>query len=171
MIREVVSETAVLGVLSRASIPLPTLTIAEYLADRAEVDFDAVPITRLRRTLERLAESGALVAGGGPKREQREGWPVGDGRDVRWATKELAESIERAVREEEERTSSERTERGQLLRDLHSNLTASQRSALGIIGVWGKLRDDPDVREESGALSWSLDELRVVGELAEQARG
>jgi hypothetical protein len=170
LVRSVVSDAAVDQVLTLAGQPLSTQEIAARLADEAKVDLDVVPMTRLRRSLERLERDGRIIGSGGPKRAELMGWPVVDGRDVQWATITVAERIRDEHRSNVERIVAEQNERAMLLRDLHGLCDHDARVNLNIVGIVRRLSNDVTYRDPNGgATTWSLDELRTVVWFAEEA--
>lgn len=160
----------VLAVLKKASEPQTTLGVTLGLAKMLKCAPEQVPVTRLRRALERLLERGEIVASGGPKRNRLPGWPIVDGRDVLWATKDVADLIERDHAENVAKGEAARKERADLLRDLHSKCLTHEREALGLVGLLPALRDHIDyVSSEGGATTWTLEELRAVADLIDRA--
>ncbi len=162
----IVSDVIVLDVLNHRLRPMSTEDLIRNLSRRADA---TVPITRLRRSLDRLESQGKIVGSGGPKREVLPGWPEADGRVVYWATKALADDIAAEVLEAAVREQDDRLERARLLRRLHAAVAGyEEREALGIISIGRHLADDLDYRAEDGATTWSLDTLRVVVATAER---
>lgn len=156
----------VLDVLKRESQPLTTLEVTLGVAKSLGVAPEAIQVTRLRRALERLVERGDAVASGGPKRDHLLGWPIGDGRDVQWATADVAEGIAENYERSQALVEAARQERAVLLRELSKRcLYRWQRDALGLVNIAGHLREDIDYRGEHGASTWDLDELRTIASL------
>jgi hypothetical protein len=172
----VTSDAAVLKVLG--DLPRSTWDVQNLLAQDAGIDFEDVPIYRLRRTLARLEAKGEVVASGGPKRPDLPDWPSGDGRDVYWASKKVADAIATRHVEREELRAEIEHEREGLLRDLYKVLRPFEREALGVTGLPTKIRSLkaehgtlPYDLDESGPLGWDIRTLRVVAGTIIECRG
>lgn len=154
-------EDLIYEILTELDSPKTTTQVAQAIFVRNFATSNEVT-PQLRRALTALEEDGRLVSSGGPVRPQLPGWDHTDFREVKWATDVVAARIHDLVTLDDLQRQHRRERRNEALKDIYSACWKSERVDLNIVGLYRNLKNNPDYTVDTGATTWSVEELEAV---------